>query len=55
MVPPGAIKIAESAVRNVSDVQEYAAYGADCVLVGEALVTGNASELVGSFSKVLKP
>jgi hypothetical protein len=25
------------------------------VLVGEALVTGNASELVGSFSKVLKP
>ena len=55
LVPPGAIKIAESAVRNVSDVQEYAAYGADCVLVGEALVTGNASELVGSFSKVLKP
>jgi indole-3-glycerol phosphate synthase len=55
LVPSGAIKIAESAVRNLSDVQEYASYGADCVLVGEALVTGNATELVGSFSKVSKP
>jgi indole-3-glycerol phosphate synthase len=55
LVPSGAIKIAESAVRSVSDVQEYASYGADCVLVGEALVTGNATELVGSFSKVSKP
>ena len=55
LVPSGAIKIAESAVRNVSDVQEYAANGADCVLVGEALAMGNASELVSSFSKVLKP
>ena len=55
LVPSGAIKIAESAVRNVSDVQEYASYGADCVLVGEALVTGNASELVSSFSEVTKP
>ena len=55
LVPSGAIKIAESAVRNLSDVQEYASYGADCVLVGEALVTGNASELVSSFSKVSKP
>ena len=55
MVPSTAIKIAESAVRHLSDVQEYASYGADCVLVGEALVTGNASELVSSFSKVSKP
>lgn len=55
MVPSTAIKIAESAVRHLSDVQEYASYGADCVLVGEALVTGNATELVGSFSKVSKP
>jgi indole-3-glycerol phosphate synthase len=55
LVPSGAIKIAESAVRCVSDVQEYASYGADCVLVGEALVTGDASELVSSFSKVSKP
>jgi indole-3-glycerol phosphate synthase len=55
LVPAGSIKIAESAVRHVSDVEEYASYGADCVLVGEALVMGNASELVSSFSQVAKP
>lgn len=55
LVPTGPLKIAESAVRNLSDVQEYASYGADCVLVGEALVTGDAAELVGSFSEVAKP
>ena len=53
-VPKGPIKIAESAVRSVADVEEYASFGADCVLVGEALVTGDASELVSSFSKVKK-
>jgi indole-3-glycerol phosphate synthase len=50
-----AIKIAESSVRNVSDVEQYASYGADCVLVGEALVTGDAADLVSSFSQVMKP
>ena len=54
LVPEGSIKIAESAVRSVADVTEYASFGADCVLVGEALVTGNAAELVSSFSKVKK-
>lgn len=54
LVPEGSIKIAESAVRSLADVQEYASFGADCVLVGEALVTGDASELVSSFSKVKK-
>jgi indole-3-glycerol phosphate synthase len=54
LVPEGSIKIAESAVRSVADVAEYASFGADCVLVGEALVTGNAAELVSSFSKVKK-
>jgi indole-3-glycerol phosphate synthase len=54
LVPEGSIKIAESAVRSVADVQEYASFGADCVLVGEALVTGDASELVSSFSEVKK-
>jgi indole-3-glycerol phosphate synthase len=53
-VPKGPIKIAESAVRSVADVEEYASLGADCVLVGEALVTGDASELVSSFSRVKK-
>lgn len=55
LITSDAIKIAESAVRSLSDVELYAAYGADCVLVGEALVTGNASELVSSFSQVRKP
>lgn len=54
LVPEGSIKIAESAVRSVADVQEYASFGADCVLVGEALVTGDAPELVSSFSNVKK-
>jgi indole-3-glycerol phosphate synthase len=54
LVPEGSIKIAESAVRSLADVQEYASFGADCVLVGEALVTGDASELVSSFCKVKK-
>ena len=55
LVPEGSIKIAESAVRSVADVEEYASFGADCVLVGEALVTGDAPELVSTFSKVKKP
>jgi indole-3-glycerol phosphate synthase len=55
VIPAGTVKIAESAVRDVSDVREYASHGADCVLVGEALVTGDASSLVRSFSAVTKP
>lgn len=54
MVPEDSIKIAESAVRSVADVEEYASFGADCVLVGEALVTGDAASLVSSFSEVKK-
>ena len=55
LIPAGPIKIAESAVRSLADVEEYASFGADCVLVGETLVTGDAEELVSSFSKVKKP
>jgi indole-3-glycerol phosphate synthase len=55
LITSDAIKIAESAVRNVADVREYASFGADCVLVGEALVTGNSFDLVSSFSQVTKP
>ena len=54
LLPEGSIKIAESAVRSVADVEEYASFGADCVLVGEALVTGDAASLVSSFSEVKK-
>lgn len=55
LITTDAVKIAESAVRNVGDVEEYASVGADCVLVGEALVTGDAHKLVSSFSGVKKP
>lgn len=38
-IPAGPIVIAESGVRDTSDVQHYAAHGAHAILVGEALVT----------------
>ncbi|TAJ46187.1 MAG: indole-3-glycerol phosphate synthase TrpC [Herbiconiux sp.] len=40
-IPEGTIKVAESAVKTVSDVAHYRSAGADVVLVGEALVTGD--------------
>lgn len=39
-IPAGVIRVAESAVLDVSDVERYREAGADAVLVGEALVTG---------------
>jgi indole-3-glycerol phosphate synthase len=39
-IPSGVIRVAESAVRTVADVEHYRRAGADVVLVGEALVTG---------------
>lgn len=39
-IPDGTIRIAESAVSGVADVEHYRRAGADVVLVGEALVTG---------------
>ena len=54
LLPEGAIAVAESAVRDVSDVTEYARAGADMVLVGEALVTGDAKELLNQFTSVPK-
>ena len=38
-LPTGIVKIAESGVRDPHDLIEYAAAGADAVLVGEGLVT----------------
>jgi len=55
LAPAGSVKIAESAVRSVSDVQAYADSGADAVLVGEALVTGAPGLLLREFSSVRKP
>jgi indole-3-glycerol phosphate synthase len=40
-IPAGVIKIAESAVTSPADVAHYRASGADVVLIGEALVTGD--------------
>jgi len=41
LIPAGCIRIAESGVRSALDVVEYGRAGADAVLVGEALVTGD--------------
>ena len=53
-IPAGVVKVAESAVRSVEDVVRYAEAGADVVLVGEALVTGNPTALLREFVAVPK-
>jgi indole-3-glycerol phosphate synthase len=50
--PDGVIKVAESAVRNASDVARYREAGADVVLVGEALVTNDAGATLKTFLEV---
>jgi len=40
-IPTGVVRIAESAVSSPADVAHYRAAGADVVLIGEALVTGD--------------
>ena len=52
-IPQGVIKVAESAVRTVADVANYRRGGADVVLVGEALVTNDAAELLNTFIAVV--
>jgi len=54
LLPRDAVAVAESAVRDVTDVMAYAAAGADCVLVGEALVTGDAGALLSEFISIPK-
>lgn len=51
-IPAGVIKVAESAVRNATDVQHYRDAGADVVLVGEALVTSDSAQTLQSFLAV---
>jgi indole-3-glycerol phosphate synthase len=48
-IPADATKIAESAVLAPADVAHYRAAGADAVLVGEALVTGDPVATLRSF------
>jgi indole-3-glycerol phosphate synthase len=54
LLPKDSLAVAESAVRDKMDVMAYAKAGADCVLVGEALVTGDASALLSEFISVPK-
>ena len=56
LVPDTLVTIAESGVRGLSDVEQYAAAGARGVLVGEALVTGgDPRETVARFAAVPLP
>jgi len=48
-IPADAVKVAESAVLAPADVAHYRAAGADAVLVGEALVTGDPVATLRSF------
>lgn len=54
LLPAECIAVAESAVRNQADVVAYANEGADMVLVGEALVTGDTEALLKQFTSVPK-
>jgi indole-3-glycerol phosphate synthase len=48
-IPSSAIKVAESAVLRPDDVAHYRAAGADVVLIGEALVTGDPVATLTAF------
>ncbi|MGM7677812.1 indole-3-glycerol phosphate synthase TrpC [Microbacterium sp. A94] len=51
-IPADAVKIAESAVLEPADVARYRSAGADVVLIGEALVTGDPVATLKSFLEV---
>lgn len=51
-IPAGVIRVAESAVLNVADVEHYREAGADAVLVGEALVTNDPIATLQSYVSV---
>jgi indole-3-glycerol phosphate synthase len=48
-IPDDVVRVAESAVRTPEDVARYRAAGADVVLVGEALVTGDPVATLAAF------
>jgi indole-3-glycerol phosphate synthase len=48
-IPSGVIRVAESAVKFAADVAHYREAGADVVLVGEALVTGDPVRTLAEF------
>ena len=51
-IPSTSVKIAESAVLTPDDVAHYRSAGADVVLIGEALVTGDPVATLKSFLEV---
>ncbi len=51
-IPAGTVRIAESAVLTPADVAHYRRAGADVVLIGEALVTGDPVATLASFLEV---
>lgn len=51
LIPSDVIKVAESAVRNAADVAHYRSFGADAVLVGEALVTNDPAQMLKAFAE----
>src|SRR5699024_5985508 len=55
-LPNSVVRIAESGVKEASDVAMYAAQGADAVLVGEALVRhGEPSQAITDFRQASRP
>lgn len=48
-IPSGVIRVAESAVKTPADVAHYRSAGADVVLIGEALVTGDPIATLTEF------
>lgn len=51
-IPEGTVRVAESAVSSPADVARYRSAGADVVLVGEALVTGDPEATLAEFLAV---
>ena len=49
LIPSTSVKIAESVVLTPADVAHYRAAGADAVLIGEALVTGDPVATLHAF------
>lgn len=51
-IPEGTVRVAESAVSSAADVARYRSFGADVVLVGEALVTADPEATLAEFLAV---
>lgn len=52
LLPSDVLRVAESSVRSRADIERYRDAGAQAVLIGEALVTGDAASLLQEFSRV---